>query len=80
MALAQAKASIDKDKSSKDRRNKAVSIASKAMKNMLSPAAQVANLLDGVGAIFPPCKTASNILTVSTLWDPGFVYSLSSML
>lgn len=66
--MARTQTTIARDTSSKDKRNKAVSAASKVVRNMLNPASQVANLLDGIGAIFPPCKVASNILAVSTTW------------
>ncbi|KAH9994636.1 hypothetical protein BJV77DRAFT_1066635 [Russula vinacea] len=46
----------------KDNRHKVVSKASEIVNALLEPASQVANLLDGIGALFPPCKVASNTL------------------
>ena len=58
------KTQIDKSTAAKDSRSKAVSKASSIVSALLDPALQVANLLDGVGALFPPCKVASNTLNV----------------
>ena len=53
-----------KARTSKD---KVVSKASEVVNALLEPALQVANFLDGVGAFFPPCKVASNALSVSAI-------------
>ncbi|KAI0320000.1 hypothetical protein OF83DRAFT_1107436 [Amylostereum chailletii] len=60
--MSRTKVVLDKTKATKDARSKAVSKASSIVSALLDPALQVANLLDGVGAMFPPCKVASNTL------------------
>ncbi|VDC03756.1 unnamed protein product [Peniophora sp. CBMAI 1063] len=56
------KASLDKTMTNKETRNKIISKASGVVNALLDPAHQVANLLDGIGGVFPPCKVASNTL------------------
>ena len=58
------KKSQDKYKDGKKKRTQIVSDASSFVRAMLSPARQVVVLLDGLGSIFPPCKLASNALSV----------------
>ncbi|KAH9991978.1 hypothetical protein BJV74DRAFT_407332 [Russula compacta] len=63
-AMSKARTGVDKARTSKENRNKVVSKASEIVNALLEPALQVANLLDGIGAFFPPCKVASNTLAV----------------
>ena len=65
--MAKNKAGLDKTLSNKDSRNKIISKASGVVNALLDPAHQVANLLDGIGGMFPPCKVASNTLAVRSL-------------
>jgi hypothetical protein len=65
--MSKARTSVEKARASKENRNKVVSKASEIVNALLEPASQVANLLDGIGAMFPPCKVASNILAVSVV-------------
>ena len=62
--MSKARAGVEKAQTSKENRNKVVSKASEIVNALLEPASQVANLLDGLGGIFPPCKVASNTLAV----------------
>lgn len=62
--MSKARTSVEKARASKENRQKVVSKASEIVKALLDPAEQVANLLDGIGALFPPCKVASNTLAV----------------
>jgi hypothetical protein len=66
-AMSKARTSVEKVQASKENRNKVISKASEIVNALLEPATQVANLLDGIGAMFPPCKVASNILTVRAI-------------
>lgn len=63
-AMSKARTSVEKAQTSKESRRKVVSKASEIVNALLEPASQVANLLDGIGALFPPCKVASNTLAV----------------
>jgi len=63
-AMTKARTNVEKARASKENRNKVVSKASEVVNALLEPASQVANLLDGIGAFFPPCKLASNTLSV----------------
>lgn len=63
-AMSKARTSVEKAQASKENRRKVVSKASEIVNALLEPASQVANLLDGIGALFPPCKVASNTLAV----------------
>jgi len=65
--MAKTRTSVEKAQASKENRNKVVSKASEIVNALLEPASQVANLLDGIGALFPPCKLASNILAVCAI-------------
>ena len=65
--MAKNKAGLDKTLSNKDSRNRIISKASGVVNALLDPAHQVANLLDGIGGMFPPCKVASNTLAVRSL-------------
>jgi hypothetical protein len=60
--MSKARTSVEKAQASKENRHKVVSKASEIVNALLEPASQVANLLDGIGALFPPCKVASNTL------------------
>ncbi|KZV76858.1 hypothetical protein PENSPDRAFT_569028, partial [Peniophora sp. CONT] len=60
--MAKNKAGLDKTLTNKESRNKIISKASGVVNALLDPAHQVANLLDGVGGMFPPCKVVSNTL------------------
>jgi hypothetical protein len=62
--MSKARTSVEKAQASKENRRKVVSKASEIVNALLEPASQVANLLDGFGALFPPCKVASNTLAV----------------
>ena len=62
--MAKNKAGLDKTLANKESRNKVISKASSVVNALLEPAHQVANLLDGLGGVFPPCKVASNTLAV----------------
>lgn len=62
--MSKARTSVEKAQASNDNRHKVVSKASEIVNALLEPASQVANLLDGIGALFPPCKVASNTLAV----------------
>jgi hypothetical protein len=62
--MSKARTSVEKAQASKENRHKVVSKASEIVNALLEPASQVANLLDGIGALFPPCKVASNTLAV----------------
>jgi hypothetical protein len=64
--MSKARASVEKAQASKENRDKVVSKASEVVNALLEPASQVANLLDGIGGMFPPCKVASNTLAVRT--------------
>ena len=64
VAMSKARAGVEKARASKENRQKVVSKASEIVNALLEPASQVANLLDGIGALFPPCKVASNTLAV----------------
>jgi len=58
---------ITKMQSSKENSNKLVAQGNKIVESLLEPAQHVANLLDGLGGLFGPCKLASNILAVSSM-------------
>ncbi|KAI0055964.1 hypothetical protein BV25DRAFT_1921375 [Artomyces pyxidatus] len=62
IVMARTQGAVQKAQTSKDGRNKAVAKASEIVNALLEPAAQVANLLDGLGGGFPPCKLAGNVL------------------
>ncbi|KAI0251008.1 hypothetical protein BJV78DRAFT_1213669 [Lactifluus subvellereus] len=62
-AMSKARTNVEKAQASKENRNKVVSKASEIVNALLEPALQVANLLDGISGIFPPCKVASNTLS-----------------
>jgi hypothetical protein len=62
--MTKAQVSLAKVQANKDTRNKVISKASDIVNALLDPALQVANLLDGLGGMFPPCKVASNTLQV----------------
>lgn len=62
--MSKARTSVEKAQASKENRQKVVSKASEIVKALLDPALQVADLLDGIGALFPPCKITSNTLAV----------------
>ena len=66
-AMSKARTSVEKARTSKENRQKVVSKASEIVNALLEPASQVANLLDGIGALFPPCKVASNTLAVRNI-------------
>jgi len=65
--MSKARTSVEKARTSKENRQKVVSKASEIVNALLEPASQVANLLDGIGALFPPCKIASNTLAVRAI-------------
>jgi len=65
--MAKTRTNVEKAQASKENRNKVVSKASEIVNALLEPASQVVNLLDGIGALFPPCKLASNILAVRAI-------------
>lgn len=67
VAMSKARTSVEKARASKENRQKVVSKASEIVNALLEPASQVANLLDGIGALFPPCKIASNTLAVRAI-------------
>jgi uncharacterized coiled-coil DUF342 family protein len=67
VAMSKTRASVEKARSSKENRQKLVSKASEIVNALLEPASQVANLLDGISALFPPCKVASNTLAVRAI-------------
>lgn len=67
LMMANNKAGLDKTLANKESRNKIISKASGVVNALLDPAHQVANLLDGLGGMFPPCKVASNTLAVRRL-------------
>jgi|SRR6266850_268383 len=77
-AMSKARTSVEKAQASKENRNKVVSKASEIVNVLLEPATQVVNLLDGIGAMFPPCKVASNILAVRAMSLLPQLGSLSS--
>ena len=54
----------DKAKLTKAKRGKVVSGMSNTVKFMLAPAALAADLLDGVGAMYPPCSIVGKVLGV----------------
>ncbi|KAI0051584.1 hypothetical protein FA95DRAFT_1554409 [Auriscalpium vulgare] len=60
--MSKTRASVEKTQRSQETRNKIISKASEIVNALLEPASQVANLLDGLGGVFPPCKVASNAL------------------
>ncbi|KAH9960627.1 hypothetical protein BC827DRAFT_1268032 [Russula dissimulans] len=62
--MSKARTSVEKARNSKGNQNKVVSKASEVVNALLEPASQVVNLLNGIGAFFPPCKVASNTLSV----------------
>ena len=66
-SMAKTRTSVEKARASKENRNKVVSKASEIVNVLLEPASQVVNLLDGIGALFPPCKLAGNILAVRAI-------------
>lgn len=66
-SMAKTRTSVEKAQASKENRNKVVSKASEIVNVLLEPASQVVNLLDGIGALFPPCKLASNVLAVRAI-------------
>jgi hypothetical protein len=76
--MSKARTSVEKAQASKENRNKVVSKASEIVNALLEPAMQVANLLDGIGAMFPPCKVASNILAVRAMSPLPQLVSLSN--
>ena len=59
MKKAETKANLAKAK-----RGKVVSGMSNTVKFMLAPAAQAAELLDGLGAMYPPCSVVGKVLGV----------------
>jgi hypothetical protein len=65
--MSKARTSVEKARTSKENRQKVISKASEIVNALLEPASQVANLLDGIGALFPPCKVASNTLAVRVI-------------
>lgn len=75
--MSKARTSVEKARASKENRQKVVSKASEIVNALLEPATQVANLLDGIGALFPPCKIASNTLAVRAI-SVTFFFSLWS--
>ncbi len=64
VAMLKARTGVERAQASKENRRKVVSKASEIVNILLDPALQVANLLDGIGGLFPPCKVASNTLAV----------------
>ncbi|KAI0031330.1 hypothetical protein K488DRAFT_71494 [Vararia minispora EC-137] len=60
--MAKTQTSLAKAQADKEGRNKVISKASDIVNALLDPALQVANLLDGLGGFFPPCKVTSNTL------------------
>lgn len=65
--MSKTRTSVEKARASKENRQKVVSKASEIVNALLEPASQVANVLDGIGAFFPPCKVASNTLAVRAI-------------
>ncbi len=76
VAMSKARTSVEKARASKEGRQKVVSKASEIVNALIEPASQVANLLDGIGALFPPCKIASNTLAVRAVNATFFFFSL----
>jgi hypothetical protein len=64
VTMSKARTGVEKAQASKENQNKVISKASEIINALLKPATQVVNLLDGIGALFPPCKVSSNILSV----------------
>jgi hypothetical protein len=62
--MSKTRTSVEKARVSKENRNKVVSKASEIVNALLEPASQVANLLDGIGAFFPPCLATGTALAV----------------
>jgi hypothetical protein len=71
--MSKARSGVEKAQASKENRRKVVSKASEIVNALLEPASQVANLLDGIGALFPPCKVASNTLAVRAVTSTFFL-------
>lgn len=75
--MTKTRTSVEKAQASKENRNKVVSKASEIVNALLEPASQVVNLLDGIGALFPPCKLASNILAVCAISAASLICNLT---
>jgi len=75
--MSKARTGVEKARVSKENRNRVVSKASEIVHALLEPASQVANLLDGIGAMIPPCKVASNILAVCAVSPTSLAYDLT---
>jgi isopropylmalate/homocitrate/citramalate synthase len=76
-SMSKTRTSVEKAQASKENRNKVVSKASEIVNALLEPASQVVNLLDGIGALFPPCKLASNILAVCAISAASLICNLT---
>lgn len=63
--MSKARANVEKTKASKGGRGNVVSKASAISSSLLAPSRQVAKMLAGHGALFPPCKQVSKSLAVS---------------
>ncbi|EJD06689.1 uncharacterized protein FOMMEDRAFT_17171 [Fomitiporia mediterranea MF3/22] len=61
-AMSKARVTLERAKESKDGRSKIVSTASEVVHTLLEPAYQVANLLQTLGSVCPPCKAAGQTL------------------
>ena len=72
--MSKTRTSVEKARASKENRQKVVSKASEIVNALLEPASQVANLLDGLAAMFPPCKIASNTLAVRAISNFFFFF------
>lgn len=59
--MSKARTSIEKAHVLKEDQNRVVSKASGIVNALLEPAPQAAKFLDGIRAMFPPCKVARNI-------------------
>ena len=71
--MSRVKVLVEKTKKSKDGRNKAVSKAGEIVNALLAPASQVANLLNTLGSIYPPCSIAGGVLQVSGEYTSNLV-------
>jgi hypothetical protein len=68
--MSTARASVEAAKSSKKDQNKVVAKANEVVGAFLAPSRHVANLLSGLGALFPPCKQVGNSLAVRVSFRP----------
>lgn len=71
--MSTARANVEAAKSSKEDQNKVVAKANEVAGALLAPSRHVASLLNGLGALFPPCKQVGNSLAVRVsfrLFDP----------